>query len=108
MKAFSIALTLALTSAAPAIAGALLEVDGHLLKWVSQEPGVSTIITYAVLKGPYALPGGRHILSPDNCSSMHAFSDIAASSPGTSPEAAGEALRSIGRASCRERVLTGV
>ncbi len=95
MKAFFIAFAVALFSAGakPASAGALLEVDGHLLKWVSNETGATTIITYAVLKGPYALPGGRRILSPDNCSAMHAFNDIAASSPGTSPEAAERALR---------------
>lgn len=95
MKALAIALTLALLPAlrAPASAEALLEVDGHLLKWASLEPGVTTIVTYAVLKGPYALPGGRRILSPDNCASMHAFSDIVASSPAISPLAAEKALR---------------
>lgn len=95
MKAFSLALALGLASgaAAPAIAGALLEVDGHLLKWASQAPRAGAVVTYAVLNGPYALPHGRQILSPDNCSSMHAFSDIVAASPGTSPQAAKEALR---------------
>jgi len=95
MKALLIAFTVALFAAGaePASAGALLEVDGHLLKWVSHETDASTVITYAVLKGPYALPGGRRILSPDNCSAMHAFNDIVASSPGTSAEAAQRALR---------------
>ena len=90
MKALSIALTFAFFSAvaAPASAGALLEVDGRLLKWVSEAPASTTIITYAVLNGPYALPGGRRILSPDNCSSMHAFNDIVAASPGVPAEAA--------------------
>jgi Matrixin len=94
MKAVFIAFTVALFSAGaqPASAGALLEVDGHLLKWVSHETGASTVITYAVLKGPYVLPGGRRILSPDNCSAMHAFNDIVVSSPGTPPEAARSAL----------------
>jgi hypothetical protein len=95
MRALAIALTLALlpASRAPASAEALLEVDGHLLRWVSHEPGATTVVTYAVLKGPYALPGGRRILSPDNCSSMHAFSDIVASSPAISPMVAEKALR---------------
>lgn len=95
MKALFIAFMVALISAGtqPASAGALLEVDGHLLKWVSHETGDSTVITYAVLKGPYVLPGGRRNLSPDNCSAMHAFNDIVASSPGISPEAAERALR---------------
>ncbi|MGO9485447.1 MAG: matrixin family metalloprotease [Rhodomicrobium sp.] len=94
MKAFSIALTLAFISAvaAPASAGAVLEVDGRLLKWVSEAPSSSTIITYAVLNGPYTLPGGRRILSPDNCSSMHAFNSIVAASPGVPAEAASRAL----------------
>ena len=94
MKALSIALTFVFFSigAAPASAGALLEVDGRLLKWVSQASASTTTITYAVLSGPYALPGGRRILSPDNCSSMHGFSDIAAASPGVTPEAANRAL----------------
>ncbi|MGB8868188.1 MAG: matrixin family metalloprotease [Rhodomicrobium sp.] len=93
MKAFFIAFTVALllAGAKPASAGALLEVDGHLLKWVSNGTGAATIVTYAILKGSYVLPGGRRILSPDNCSAMHAFSDIVASSS-TSPEEAESAL----------------
>ncbi|MFY9641456.1 MAG: matrixin family metalloprotease [Rhodomicrobium sp.] len=93
MKAFFIAFTVALllAGAKPASAGALLEVDGHLLKWVSNGTGAATIVTYAILKGPYVLPGGRRILSPDNCSAMHAFNDIVASSS-TSPEEAESAL----------------
>ncbi len=94
MKALSIALTFVffVIGAAPASAGALLEVDGRLLKWISREATSTTTITYAVLAGPYALPGGRSILSPDNCSSMRAFNDIAAASPGIPAEAAGRAL----------------
>ncbi len=94
MKLLSIALTFVffVTGGAPASADALLEVDGHLLKWVSQASAPATTITYAVLTGPYALPGGRRILSPDNCSSMHAFNDIVAASPAVSAEAAGRAL----------------
>ncbi len=95
MKALSIALALAFfsTGAPPASADALLEVDGHLLKWVSDAPGSTTIITFAVLKGLYVLPGGRRILSPDNCSSMHAFDGIVAASPSVPAEAAHRALR---------------
>jgi hypothetical protein len=75
------------------MAGALLEVNGGPLKWVSQAPAAITRITYAVLTGPYTLPGGKTILSPDNCSSMHAFADIAAQSPAIPPGAAERALR---------------
>jgi len=90
-----IVLTLAFLSAgaAPASAGTLLEVNGHLLKWVSQERGSGTVITYAILTGPYTLPGGKRILSPDNCSAMHAFSDIVAASPGIAAETAERELR---------------
>ena len=96
MKApLSIALIAALycASPAPASGGALLEVDGRLLKWVAQTPGAGTAVTYAVLTGPYALPHGKRTLSPDNCSSMRAFADIAASSPGVPAETARRELR---------------
>ena len=91
----SIALTLALflSGAGPARSGALLEVDGRLLKWVSHAQGTGTTVTYAVLTGPYALPGGKHILSPDNCPAMHAFDDIVAASPDVSANAARRELR---------------
>jgi hypothetical protein len=95
MKAFTIALTAALISAgaAPAGAGPLLEVNGRLLKWDSRAPGAATTVTYALLTGPYVLPDGKRILSPDNCSSMHAFADIVHSSPGIAAEAAERELR---------------
>ncbi|MGO9171646.1 MAG: matrixin family metalloprotease [Rhodomicrobium sp.] len=90
-----IALTVALFSAAaaPASAGTLLEVNGHVLKWLSPSPGATTIVTYAVLRGPYTLPGGKRILSPDNCSSMHAFAGIVSSSPGIPEDVAERELR---------------
>ena len=96
MKArVSIALTVALflAGAGPAWSGALLEVEGRLLKWVSHAQGSGTTITYAVLTGPYTLPGGRRILSPDNCPAMHAFTDVVAASPGVSADAARRELR---------------
>ncbi len=93
MKVIAIALTAALFFACPAGAGPLLEVNGHLLKWAPHAADGSTVITYAVLSGPYSLPGGKRILSPDNCSSMHAFADIVASSPGITVAAAARELR---------------
>jgi hypothetical protein len=96
MKAFvSIAMAMALwlCGAAPAEAGALLEVNGGLLKWVSQPPAPTTRITYAVLTGPYTLPEGKTILSPDNCASMRAFANITAQSPAIAPGAAERELR---------------
>lgn len=89
--AWTFALFLAL--AGPARSGALLEAGGRLLKWISHAQGTGTVVTYAVLTGPYTLPGGKHILSPDNCSSMHAFADIVAASPGVSADAARRELR---------------
>src|SRR5262249_45631080 len=89
----AIAITLWLCCAAPANAGPLLEVNGRTLKWVSQSSGATTVITYAVLTGPYTLPDGKSILSPDNCSSMHAFADIVAHSPAIPAEAAERELR---------------
>jgi hypothetical protein len=82
-----------LCGAAPAKAGALLEVNGGPLKWVSQPSAAVTKITYAVLTGPYTLPDGKTILSPDNCSSMRAFTDIVGQSPVIPAEAAARELR---------------
>jgi hypothetical protein len=89
----AIAIALWLCGAAPANAGALLEVNGRTLKWVSQSSGTITAITYAVLTGPYTLPDGENILSPDNCSSMHTFAGIVAQSPAIPAEAAERELR---------------
>jgi len=97
MKAtVSIAIVMALwlCAAAWADAGPVLEVNGQPLKWVSRPAGAATVITYAMLTRPYALPAGKTILSPDNCSSMHAFADITAQSPALSPAAARGELRS--------------
>jgi hypothetical protein len=84
----ALAMTSWLSGAAPAGAGALLEVNGGPLKWVTPAAATVTRISYAVLAGPYTLPDGKTILSPDNCSSMHAFADIVAQSPAIPAEAA--------------------
>ncbi|MBI4724021.1 MAG: matrixin family metalloprotease [Rhodomicrobium sp.] len=97
MKArLSIALTAALyfACAGGATGGSLLEVDGRYLKWDSRVPGAGTVITYAVLAGSYSLPPDKRILSPSNCSAMHAFGSIAAASPSLSQDAARRELRS--------------
>jgi Matrixin len=96
MKAFlSIALGIALSvSGISAVrSSSLLEVNGHLLKWYPDAPGARTVITYAVLTGPYVLPDKERALSPDNCSSMHAFEGIVASTPGVAAETAERELR---------------
>jgi hypothetical protein len=89
----AMAMTSWLCGAAPAKAGALLEVNGRPLKWISQPSATITTITYAVLTGPYTLPEGKAILSPDNCSSMHAFAGIAGQSAAIPAEAAMRELR---------------
>jgi Matrixin len=89
----AIAIALWLCGVAPANAGPLLEVNGRPLKWVSQPSAAVTKITYAVLSGPYTLPDGKTILSPDNCSSMRAFAGIVAQSPAIPAQAAERELR---------------
>ncbi len=96
MKALlSIALAVALSFAGTGAArsGGLLEVNGSLLKWYPDSPGASTIVTYAILKEAYALPDKKRALSPDNCSSMHAFEGIVGSSPEIAAETAERELR---------------
>jgi hypothetical protein len=89
----AIAMVLWLCGGAPVNAGPLLEVNGRTLKWFSPSSGPITAITYAILTGPYTLPHGKSILSPDNCSSMHAFADITGQSPAIQAEAAERELR---------------
>ncbi len=89
-----LAITLHILSLGKADAGALLQVEGSVLKWKSQEPGATTTkITYAVLTGPYTVPSDKSVLSPDNCGAMHAFANIVNVSPGISEAAAMHELR---------------
>jgi hypothetical protein len=74
------------------LAEALLRADGHFLKWKTQSPGSATVISYAVLSGPFTFPNSR-TLSPDNCGSMHAFADIVAMSPDVSVGTAKQELK---------------
>lgn len=73
-------------------ADALLRTDGQFLKWKSTSQGPGTIISYALLSGPFRFPNKR-TLSPDNCGSMHAFGDIVASSPDVTVEKAKQQLK---------------
>ena len=83
----------ALVSTGEAIrAEALLRADGHFLKWKSPSKGSDTVISYAVLRGPFKFPHKR-TLSPDNCGSMHAFADIVAKSPDVPVEKAKQELK---------------
>lgn len=75
-----------------ACAEALLQVEGNVLKWV-RPSGAHTVISYAVLTGPYVVPSDQSTLSPDNCGAMHAFADIMAVSPDISEAKARQELQ---------------
>ncbi|MFZ1109455.1 MAG: matrixin family metalloprotease [Rhodomicrobium sp.] len=75
-------------------AAALLQVQGHTMRWAPEAAAPVTSITYAILKGPYSVQSDRSILSPSNCSKMHAFAGILAATPELSEEAAKRELHS--------------
>jgi len=80
-------------------ADGLLRVDGGVaLKWEPRSSAASSVITYAVLPGPYTVPSDKHTRSRDNCDAMHAFADIVTASPDVSKEAAMAELRSAFKA----------
>jgi predicted Zn-dependent protease len=81
-------------SAPPAQAAELLSVQGHLMRWRSEAPAGRTIITYSTLTGPYSVQNDKRILSPTNCTTMHAFADIVGKSPALSEEKAKRELQS--------------
>lgn len=98
----------ALVSAGKATkAEALLRADGHFLKWKSSSTGSDTVISYALLSGPFELPN-HQTLSPDNCGSMNAFSDVVASSPEVSVELAKQELKAAFAAWEQSAALTFV
>ena len=82
-----------LYSASFARAGTLLQVEGHLMRWASENPDATTVITYSILTEPYNVQSGRSILSPSNCAKMHAFADILTASRGISEANAKAELR---------------
>lgn len=86
-----IALQILTAGAVPA--RGLLHANGHVFRWGA--PGSSKVqtITYAILAGSYAVPGGKSIVSPDNCGSMNAFSSITRNSPAVTTGRAADALR---------------
>lgn len=91
---FIVTAALYVVSACAAAADSLLEVDGHHLKWNASTAADPTVITYAVLTGPYSLPADKRILSPSNCSSMLPFSSIVSKSPGIPGTEVRQELRS--------------
>ena len=84
-------------TAAPADAGELLRVQGHLMRWTPQPAGGKTIVTYSILQAPYQVESGKNILSPSNCAQMHAFADIVTKSPGITEEKAKSELQAAFR-----------
>ncbi len=87
-----------LCNAGLAGAGELIRVQGHSMRWISETPDKTTVITYSLLKGPYTVQSDRSILSPSNCAKMHAFADIAAGSPSISEEKGKSELQAALRA----------
>jgi Matrixin len=87
-----VALACALVTAgvftAGASAGELITVNGHIFRWGGPNSGKAQSVTYAVLQARYAIPSGAHSLSPENCGTMDAFSDIVAASPGLTADRA--------------------
>ena len=75
-------------------AGELLKVEGEIVKWGSSTLGGRTVLTYAMLSAPYAVPGDKHVLSPSNCGAMRPFADIVALSSGITDATARRELRS--------------
>ena len=66
-----------LNIAAAAGADEVLRVQGHIVKWPSPAAGLPTVITYALLAERFSLPRTNDTLSPDNCSAMRPFAEIA-------------------------------
>ncbi len=71
----------------------VLRVGGNIVKWTPQTTGETTVITYALLQGRYAVPSNMHTLSPDNCGVMRPFADVVAVSTAVSQTAASQELR---------------
>lgn len=78
-------LACAIACTAPAaFAADLLHAQGHTFRWGTNQQREPQTITYALVTGHYAVPGGRSIVSPDNCGVMRTFGDILANSPAVS------------------------
>ncbi len=72
----------------------LLRVQGSIVKWPAPSTTTTTVISYAMLEGPYRVARNTRTLSPDNCGSMLPFSDIVAGSASVSEVSARSELRS--------------
>lgn len=86
------ALVILLCAAQIAAAGELLRLGNSIIAWPPAESG-PTVITYALLTGPFSVAPTRKTLSADNCGSMTAFFEIVAKSDAVSVAAARHELR---------------
>ena len=91
-RAYALA-SLQLLLAGMVSAGGVLHAQGYVFRWGAANANHEQIITYATLNTGYSVPGGKSILSPDNCGSMKAFSSITGQSPGITPDIAAKQLR---------------
>ena len=57
-------------------AGALLKIDGSIVRWGAPSIEGPVVVTYFLLTGPYILPAGKRVMSPDNCGTMSSFATI--------------------------------
>ncbi len=80
-------------AALPAHAVELLTAEGNVFRWGAPKAGHTQIITYATVKDRYLVPGGKTILSPDNCGSMLSFDEIVTQSPTITAQRATEQLK---------------
>lgn len=85
-------LVILLCAAQIAAAGELLRLGNSIVAWPAAVSG-PTVITYAMLAGPFSVAPTTKTLSADNCDSMTAFSEIVAKSDSVSTAAAQHELR---------------
>jgi hypothetical protein len=76
----------------------LLRVGGQVVKWASPKSATPTVVTYALLQSPFAVPRDKSTLSPDNCSEMLPFAKVLSTSPSISETTAKRQLRAAFRA----------
>jgi hypothetical protein len=66
----------------------LIHAQGHTFRWGHYAAGHLQTVTYAILTDRYVVPGGRTIISPNNCGSMQGFNTIVEQSPEITTSAA--------------------
>jgi Matrixin len=84
----ALALMASLVGVGRMAAAELLLVHGSEVRWSPPSQGRVTVITYTTLTGRLSLPDHTSTLSPDNCGTMSAFSDIVSGSNGVTENTA--------------------